>query len=196
MVNVCMMVHAMRTIETDTERKDRIIADFRSAMSELRCVGSERLLRFGVSMSQLHVMAMLDRHGEMPMSRLAEVMDISLSNATGIIDRMEERGFVERVRVPDDRRVVMVRIKDHGRRLLDEIEVLRAETLRGVLDRLDPGQLDGVARATADLRAALAEAAATPGTTEHDHTAGTADHHQHHRDASTATRHHTDPRRR
>lgn len=47
MVNVCMMVHAMRTIETDTERKDRIIADFRSAMSELRCVGSERLLRFG-----------------------------------------------------------------------------------------------------------------------------------------------------
>ena len=44
------------------------------------------------------------------MSRLAEMLDVSLSNATGLIDRMEERGFVERIRVPEDRRVVLVRI--------------------------------------------------------------------------------------
>ncbi|MDH5242422.1 MAG: MarR family transcriptional regulator, partial [Chloroflexota bacterium] len=143
---------------------------FRAAMAELRCIGSERLLRIGVSMSQLHVMSMLDRHGDMPMSRLAEMIDVSLSNATGLVDRMEERGFVERVRVPDDRRVVLVRITKAGRRILDEVEVLRAETLRAVLDRLDPDQLDGIARATADLRDALAAVAATPGATDHDHT--------------------------
>lgn len=159
----------MRTIDVDSSVKDRIIADFRSAMAELRCMGSERLLRLGVSMSQLHVMSMLDRHGDMPMSRLAEMVDVSLSNATGLVDRMEERGFVERVRVPDDRRVVLVRITETGRRLLDDIEVLRAETLRTVLDRLDPGQLDGIARATADLRDALAAVAAAPGATDHDH---------------------------
>ena len=163
------MVHLMRTIDVDRELKDRIIADFRSAMAELRCIGSERLLRLGVSMSQLHVMSMLDRHGDMPMSRLAEMIDISLSNATGLIDRMEERGFVERVRVPDDRRVVLVRLTESGRKLLDDIEILRAETLRTVLDRLDPDQLDGIARATADLRDALTEVASVPGTTEHDH---------------------------
>lgn len=160
----------MRTIDVDSSLKDRIIADFRSAMAELRCMGSERLLRLGVSMSQLHVMSMLDRHGDMPMSRLAEMVDVSLSNATGLVDRMEERGFVERVRVPDDRRVVLVRITETGRRMVDDIEVLRAETLRTVLDRLDPGQLDGIARATADLRDALAAVAAAPGATDHDHT--------------------------
>lgn len=159
----------MRTIDVDSTLKDRIIADFRSAMAELRCIGSERLLRLGVSMSQLHVMSMLDRHGDMPMSRLAEMVDVSLSNATGLVDRMEERGFVERVRVPDDRRVVLVRITETGRRMVDDIEVLRAETLRTVLDRLDPGQLDGIARATADLRDALAAVAAAPGATDHDH---------------------------
>jgi DNA-binding MarR family transcriptional regulator len=169
-IKVDMIVHLMRTIDLDRVLKDRIIADFRTAMAELRCIGSERLLRLGVSMSQLHVMSMLDRHGDMPMSRLAEMIDISLSNATGLIDRMEERGFVERVRVPDDRRVVLVRITESGRKLLDDIEVLRAETLRTVLDRLDPDQLDGIARATTDLRDALAAVAATPGATEHDHT--------------------------
>ncbi len=165
-----MIVHLMRTIIVDAELKDRIIADFKSAMAELRCIGSERLLRMGVSMSQLHVMSMLDRHGDMPMSRLAEMIDISLSNATGLVDRMEERGFVERVRVPDDRRVVLVRLTDGGRKLIDDVEVLRAETLRTVLDRLDPDQLDGIARATSDLRDALAAVAAVPGATDHDHT--------------------------
>ena len=170
-INLCSIINVMRTIDVDSALKDRIIADFRSAMAELRCMGSERLLRLGVSMSQLHVMSILERHGDMPMSRLAEMMDISLSNATGLIDRMEERGFVERVRVPDDRRVVLVRIMETGRRLLDDIEVLRAETLRTVLDRLDPSQLDGIARATTDLRDALAAVAAAPGATDHDHTA-------------------------
>lgn len=168
-IHIDMMVHLVRTIDPDIALKDRIIADFRSAMAELRCIGSERLLRLGVSMAQLHIVSMLDRHGDMPMSRLAEMVDVSVSNATGLIDRLEERGFVERVRVPDDRRVVLVRLTQAGRRLVDDIEILRAETLRIVLDRLDPTQLDGVARATADLRDALAAVTAAPGATDHDH---------------------------
>ncbi|MEO5885639.1 MAG: MarR family transcriptional regulator [Candidatus Limnocylindrales bacterium] len=164
------MARTIDAIRIDDATKDRIIADFRGAMAELRCIGSEKLVRLGVSMTQLHVMSMLDRHGDMPMSRMAEMIDISLSNATGLIDRMEERGYVDRVRVPDDRRVVLVRLSDTGRKLLDEIEVLRTEMLRTVLDRMDPDQLDGLARATADLRGALVAVATSPGATDHDHT--------------------------
>ena len=40
------------------------------------------------------------------MSRLADVAGVSLSNATGLVDRMEERGYIERTRVPEDRRIV------------------------------------------------------------------------------------------
>ena len=57
--------------------KAGIIADFRAAMGELKCIGSERLVRQGISMTQLHVMHMLERHGEMAMSRLAELLDVS-----------------------------------------------------------------------------------------------------------------------
>ena len=105
--------------------KAAIIADFRASIGELKCIGSERLVRLGISMTQLHVMHLLDRHGEMPMSRLAEMLDVSLSNATGLIDRVEERGFVERIRVPSDRRIVLVRITPAGRQMLDEVETVR-----------------------------------------------------------------------
>lgn len=181
-VCVDMMIDMSRTIDVtriDDQTKDRIIADFRGAMAELRCIGSEKLVRVGVSMTQLHVMSMLERHGDISMSRLAETIDVSLSSATGLVDRMEERGYLERLRVPDDRRVVLVRISETGRKLLDEIEVLRTEMLRTVLDRMDPDQLDGLARATADLRGALAAGATGPGAPDHDH------HHDHTTDHTT-----------
>jgi DNA-binding MarR family transcriptional regulator len=142
--------------------KAGIIADFRAAMGELKCIGSERLVRQGISMTQLHVMNMLEQHGEMAMSRLAEMLDVSDSNATGLIDRMEERGYVERIRVPSDRRVVLVRITDRGREVMEEVETLREEMLGRMLGRLDEAQLMRVAAGMADLREVIVNTVADP----------------------------------
>ena len=70
-------------------------------MIAIKRAASERLRRTGVSMAQLNILYILHRSGEMTMSQLAECLNVSLSNATGLIDRMEERGFIERSRVPD-----------------------------------------------------------------------------------------------
>ncbi|HEY0443167.1 MAG TPA: MarR family transcriptional regulator [Candidatus Limnocylindrales bacterium] len=138
----------------------RIIAQFRASLGELRCVGSERLVRHGVSMSHLHLMSMLDRHGELPMSRVAELLGVSDSNATGLIDRMEERGFVERVRHPDDRRVVLVRVTQAGSQILADVEVLKDDLIVMILSRLEPDRLTRVAEALEDVRGAIESIAA------------------------------------
>ena len=152
---------------TPTETKAAIVADFRASIGELKCLGSERLVRLGVSMAQLHVMHLLERHGELAMSRLAETLDVSLSAATGLVDRVEERGFVERIRVPSDRRIVLVRITAAGRQMLEDVEVLRVGIIQQVLDELDETQLAGVASAMADLRIAVASALTDPGSGAH-----------------------------
>ena len=156
-----MMVHVIRTT-TATEIKAAIVDDFRASMGELKCLGSERLVRLGISMTQLHVMYLLEHHGELAMSRLAETLDVSLSAATGLVDRVEERGFVERVRVAQDRRIVLVRITDAGRQMLEDVEVLRVGIIRQVLDELDETQLAGVASAMSDLRIAVGSALTDP----------------------------------
>jgi DNA-binding MarR family transcriptional regulator len=139
-----------------------IIADFRAAMNQVKCASSERLLRLGISMAQLHILYTLQRSGEMPMSRLADVLHVSLSNATGLIDRIEERGFVERTRVPEDRRVVLIRVTDAGRRMLEEVDALGGELLRSVFARIGRSQLAVVGRAMAELRRGLEEATGGP----------------------------------
>jgi DNA-binding MarR family transcriptional regulator len=167
------IVRMSRTNRLEPDRAalvDAIVAQFRASLGELRCVGSERLVKHGVSMAHLHLMSMLDRHGELPMSRVAELLGVSDSNATGLVDRMEEHGFVERVRHPDDRRVVLVRVSDRGRQILADVEVLRDDLVVRILGRLDKPRLERLALALDDVRAVVAELAVDePGIFSHRH---------------------------
>jgi DNA-binding MarR family transcriptional regulator len=170
----------MRTISPDThpapvsERSlDRaaasraIIAQFRAALRELRCMNTGRMRHLGLSFTHFHIVSLLERHGEMPMSRLADMLDVSLPNASGVVDRLEEAGFVERTRDQDDRRVVLVRATDAGRKKLAEADVLKDEMVANLLDRLDDLQLERLATAVQDLTVAARDV--FPDLASHDH---------------------------
>ena len=147
------------TASTHDDPLAPIIADFRAAITTLKSISNEGVLRLGLSMAQLNILYTLKRCGEVPMSRLAEMLNVSLSNATGLIDRIEERGLVERSRVPEDRRIVLLRVTPAGEQLLGELDVLSDELLRKVLGRLDRSEQAAVATAFASIREALTEAA-------------------------------------
>jgi DNA-binding MarR family transcriptional regulator len=151
---------------------DGIIAQFGSSMRHVRCASAERLVRQGVSMTHLHVLWQLQEHGELGMSRVADLIGVSMSNATGLIDRMEERGLVDRVRLTDDRRAVHVRPTAHGLDILREMDVVRSDLVAAVLGRLDDEQLGRLARSITDIRDALqaeqSAAGASPTTCDHE----------------------------
>jgi DNA-binding MarR family transcriptional regulator len=149
-----------RRAATGDELTDSIIADFRVSIGAMKCAMSERLVRLGISMAQLNIMYTLQRSGVMPMSRLAELLGVSLSNASGLVDRMEERGFIERTRVPEDRRIVLVHVTEAGTRMIQENDALSDELMRDVLARLDPAELPVIAHAVAEVRSALEATAA------------------------------------
>ena len=157
----------MRTIATPTTESspaaspaggvETIVDEIHRMIGSLRCAGTGRMVKAGISMTHLHILWVLEHHGELPMSRLADLLDVSLSNATGLIDRMEERGLVERIRVPDDRRIVIVRASAEGARIRDEIEALKQDRMRSILGRLTATQLDRILGAIVDLRSAMAD---------------------------------------
>lgn len=141
--------------ESDAATVEAILTEVTGWVGELRCASMSRLVQSKVSMGQLHVLWLLQHHGTMPMSRLAELVGVSLSNATGIVDRMEEHGLVERVRVPEDRRVVLVRPTPAGIRTLSDIEAERHERMRAVLRRLPAAERPIALSALRSLRRAL-----------------------------------------
>jgi DNA-binding MarR family transcriptional regulator len=158
MINCGSIFQPMRTIQPSSDVQTEIVTNLREAFAELRCLGSERMHRADISMTHFHLLSMLERHGSITMSRIAELLDVSVSNATGLIDRIEERGLVERVRVPSDRRAVHVQLTDEGQAKLREIELFKEDMIHAVLARLDERQLRRAAQAMADLRGAVVEA--------------------------------------
>lgn len=62
-----------------------------------------------------------------PMGELAQHMHCDNSNITGIVDRLEERGLVERRAAEGDRRVKLVALTDRGREVRTELVRRRAE---------------------------------------------------------------------
>src|SRR3954468_3660505 len=63
--------------------------------------------RGSISLVHLDVLMVLEEYGPLSMGRLAELLDVSVASATGIVGRMEKRGLVERHHDDEDRRIVM-----------------------------------------------------------------------------------------
>ncbi len=56
-----------------------------------------------------------------PMGELAQLMRCDNSNMTGIVDRLEERGLVERTAAAGDRRVKLIALTGKGRELREKL---------------------------------------------------------------------------
>jgi DNA-binding MarR family transcriptional regulator len=86
-----------------------------------------------ISKTHMFVLMLLMEHDQVPMSRLAGMLDVSFPSLSGIIDRMEERGLVERIRDANDRRIVLVKSTAKGTASVAEVQEMRREYLRKIL---------------------------------------------------------------
>ena len=100
------------------------------------------------------VLALLEIEERVPMSRIAERLDVAFSNATGIIGRLAERGIVERTHDTVDRRVVFVSLTEQGRQLIREMEESRRDRMARLIESLDATQQERLAASVQDLNAA------------------------------------------
>ena len=112
------------------------------------------------SLTHLNVLTMLDTEGPDSMSHLAEALDVSVASMTGIVDRMEKRGLVERRHEGRDRRVVLVYPTEAGRDVFREIDERRRVGLGRLLERLSAEELEGLLKGHRALRHARTRAAA------------------------------------
>ncbi len=72
------------------------------------------------------------------MSELAEAMKITVSTATRTIDKLVAKGFVERKRVKNDRRVVRVDFSAKGEEINKYVTGTRLAQARSILETLSP----------------------------------------------------------
>ncbi len=111
----------------------------------------------GLSLAHLNVVTLIEMHGPMSMGRVAELLGVSVASTTGIVDRMEEHGLVERKDSPTDRRVVEVHMAARAHELFDAAKARRRDHLREILARVDEARLKGLLDGLRAVRSARAE---------------------------------------
>ena len=77
---------------------------------------SARLVELDLTHVQAHALRLLDPSAPLAMSELADALYCHASNVTGIVDRLESRGLVERRPGLGDRRVKTLALTRRGRR--------------------------------------------------------------------------------
>ncbi len=115
----------------------RIVEAIVYLYTESRRVTKELARVYGLTGPQVTVLKMLEGIGALSLSDLSARMSARNSTVTGIADRMERDGLVERKRDADDRRVVRIRLTEKGRELAREIPVESMEVFGAALRALD-----------------------------------------------------------
>ena len=120
-------------------------------------------LRGSLSLVHLHVLTVLEARGPLSMTKLADELDVSVASLTGIVDRMESRGLVERQREPDDRRVIVVHPTEAVGAVFSEMAAERRTHLEPLLDRMTDDELESFLVGLRALRRVRSEMAETTG---------------------------------
>ena len=127
----------------------RLMAEFASANFRRRAQ-TEQMRKLGMTPAHYRALSMLDPNEPRPMRAMADGLACDASMATWLVDRLEERGLVERRTPPNDRRVKTIVLTARGiktREMLREsfwdppqelvgLDIQTLETLNAALKKL------------------------------------------------------------
>ena len=112
---------------------------------------SPELTKGKISYPQFFLLTYLSSEEYLTMSDIAKKMGHSTAAATGLVDRLEKIGYVERVHAAEDRRKIMVRITTQGTELVAHMRKEIASDLASMLASMDEEETENVQHANRAL---------------------------------------------
>jgi MarR family 2-MHQ and catechol resistance regulon transcriptional repressor len=130
--------------------RDRYGADLRASLKLwvvlARCYNTcaqteaAAIKNYDLTAPQFGVLEALAHLGPMKMCDIAQKYLTSGANITGVVDRLQEKGLVQRVMEEDDRRTYRIHLTENGGKLIAEIFPLHARTIVAMTETLSASE--------------------------------------------------------
>ncbi|MBI3811999.1 MAG: MarR family transcriptional regulator [Nitrospirae bacterium] len=118
-----------------------IMHSLRRIFKAIQQYSEEVLKEFGVTGPQLWALRTVYVEGQLSMGELSRTMYLHMSTVSGVVDRLEEKGYLERTRGVSDRRVVKISLTKAGKKLVQRgPEAAQGRLLHG-LESLSPKEV-------------------------------------------------------
>ncbi len=125
----------------------------------MRTVFARRVKALGLTRPQWLAIVRLKRRPGASQSELADMMEIEKAPAGRIVDRLEEKGWVERRAEPSDRRINRIFLTDRGERLHALISPIAQATVYDALADLSDVEISLLNQLLARVKTRLGEMA-------------------------------------
>jgi len=99
----------------------------------------------GLTLTEFAVLEALLHKGPLPMGVIGEKILLTSGSTTYVIDKLEQRGLLQRRRCTDDRRVLHVDLTDDGRALIEAVFPEHAQLIRTLTEGLSTNEQGHVA---------------------------------------------------
>jgi DNA-binding MarR family transcriptional regulator len=155
LVKLIMQVSEENTVGVE-QNADRL-ADFimfaqRSFLLDL----SKELNKGNVSYAQFFLLGYLANEDFLTMTDISKKMGHSTAAATGLVDRLEKLGYVQRLHAAEDRRKVMVQITRKGIEMVGRLRNSIAESISQVMTAQESGDSEEIQPIYSQLREFIA----------------------------------------
>lgn len=96
---------------------------------------------YGMRASEFQVLEFLYNRGPHPIQKIGESANLASSSITYVVDKLEEKGLLKRVRSSTDRRVILVELTDSGKELMDDIFPQHLDFIRNIFTTCDDQEI-------------------------------------------------------
>lgn len=118
---------------------------------------------FSTTLPQFDVLSELERADRpLAMSELSRELMVSNGNVTGVIDRLEKSGLVERNRAKHDRRVLYIQLTKEGRKQFNKMAKHHERWVGELFGGLNEKEMSRLQALLLKLRQSASDAAADP----------------------------------
>lgn len=132
------------TSETMQDQIKEIIYLIRRLMQSGELYTKELNKKYQVSAPQVNCLIVLYENGPLPLSQIARLIMVKSSTVTGIIDRLEQKGLVRRVRNSPDRRMITIELTEAGNALAQHAPPPIQQKIVDGLKRLPKSEIEKI----------------------------------------------------
>lgn len=112
----------------------------------------ESRLTAGLTIAEVHTIVAIGLHGMSPMKTVAARLRVSVPTLTNAVNRLVKKGHVERVRDDDDRRLVLLRLTNSGRKACRAHDLFHKRMVVGAVEGLSRDEVDVLIRALTQVK--------------------------------------------
>jgi len=92
----------------------------------------------GLNPTEFAVLELLYHKGDQPLQQIGGKILLASGSITYVVDKLEQKGYLQRIGCPKDRRVTYAQITDEGRTLIEEIFPDHSQRIHELMDVLVP----------------------------------------------------------